>query len=90
MNNMSKKEFYEKYGDVPVKFSNYDRYIFAYYGIMPDNKYIICLFGGNEKDIHSHIVIADEYVYLKDIDFYYGCVVDKDAEKFIDGFYVDS
>jgi hypothetical protein len=57
---------------------------------MPDNKYIICLFGGNEEDIYGHIVIADEYVYLKDIDFYYGCVYDGDDNNFIDGFYVDS
>ena len=90
MNNMTKKEFYKKYGNVLVKFSNYDKYIFAYYGIMPDNKYIVCLFGGNEEDIYGHIVIADEYVYLKDIDFYCGCVCDDNTGEAIDAFYVDS
>jgi hypothetical protein len=90
MNNMTKKEFYEKYGFVPVKFSNYDKYIFAYYGEIPNNKFIICLFGGNEESIYSHIVIADEYIYLKDIDFYYGCVCDDNADEVIDGFYESS
>ena len=83
---MTKKEFYKKYGDVLVKFSNYSNYIFAYYGDMPDNKYMICLVGGDKEDIYNYIVAADEYIYLKDIDFHYGTVFDRDTDDIIDGF----
>jgi len=93
MNNMTKKEFYKKYGDVPVQFNYYNKYIFSYYGVIPDNKYVICLFGGNKEDIYNHVVEVhptfNKYISLKDINFYCCYVFDNDTDNSIDGFLDD-
>lgn len=56
---MTRQEFYEKYGDVKVKFSSYYKYTFTYKATLPDGKLLTCGYGGNSDDIYRHEVGAD-------------------------------
>ena len=83
---MTKKDFIEKYGDVKVKFSSYYKYTFKYIGTLPDGNVISVDCGGNADDIYRYEVDADAEESVSSIDPYAGSVRDKDY-KVTDQFY---
>lgn len=83
---MTREEFYEKYGDVKVKFSSYYKYTFTYTGNLPDGGRISVNWGGNSDDIYRFDVDADSEETISILYPYAGTVYDKDG-KVIDEFY---
>lgn len=87
---MTKDEFYEKYGDVKIKFSSYYKYTFTYGGELPDGGRVSVDYGGNSDDIYRFDVRADCVMGLQDasrtIGFHAGTAYDKDGNV-IDEFY---
>jgi len=70
---MTRKEFYEKYGDVKVKFSSYYKYTFTYTGTLPDGGRISVDYGANADDIYRFEVGADceeiiKFLFSKEIE----------------------
>ena len=53
---MTREEFYAKYGDVKVKFSRYYKYTFTYEGMLKNGDAIVVGYGGNSSDIYRHEV----------------------------------
>ncbi len=58
------EEFYEKYGDIKVKFKSYYKYVFTYEAMLADGKRLVVKCGGTPGDIYRHEVQADEYEYV--------------------------
>lgn len=82
---MTRQEFYEKYGDVKVKFASYYKYTFTYEATLPDGKLLICGFGGNSDDIYRHEVSADFEETVSSLQPYSGAVYQDGIET--DSFY---
>lgn len=82
---MTRTEFYEKYGDVMVKFSSYYKYTFTYVAELPDGKRLTCGYGGNHDEIYRHEVTADGHDMIKHLQPYSGSVYENGVE--IEGFY---
>ena len=53
---MTREEFYAKYGEVKVKFSNYYKYTFVYRAELPDGKILTCGYGGDSGQIYRYEV----------------------------------
>lgn len=83
---MTRKEFYEKYGEVKVKFSDYYKYTFTYTGELPDGGRISVGYGGNADQIYRHEVSADCEETMGSIGPYCGTAYDADG-KVVDEFY---
>lgn len=83
---MTQKEFYEKYGDVKVKFSSYYKYTFTYTGNLPNGGRISVDYGANADDIYRFEVSADWEETINSLAPYAGTVYDKDGKK-VDEFY---
>jgi hypothetical protein len=83
---MTRNEFYEKYGDVKVKFSGYYKYTFTYTGNLPDGGRISVDYGGNADQIYRHDVIADCKKTVYSLRPYAGSAYDKDGKE-VDQFY---
>ena len=49
---LEQKEFYEKYGDIDVTFSEYYKYIFTFTAKLPNDETLICHIGGSSHDIY--------------------------------------
>lgn len=65
---MTRQEFYDKYGNVEVKFSSYYKYVFTYEAVLPDGKRISVGYGGNHDDIYRHgvsVTTADKIIDLQ-------------------------
>jgi hypothetical protein len=58
-NDMTRQEFYDKYGSVKVKFSYYYKYTFTYEATLPGGIRLTCGYGGNSDDIYRREVIAN-------------------------------
>lgn len=64
---MTRQEFFEKYGSVKVKFTDYyeknfliaEIYIFTYIAILPNGNVLTCFCAGDSGDIHRHTVSVD-------------------------------
>lgn len=82
---MTRQEFYDKYGSVKVKFSNYYKYTFTYEAMLPDGSRLTCGYGGNSGDIYRHEVGADSEEDVRNLQPYEGAVY-KDGKE-IEGFY---
>ena len=82
---MTRKEFYEKYGSVMVKFSSYYKYTFTYEATLPNGKRLTCGFGGDADDIYRHEVSANHEVSVISLQPYEGYVYQDGKE--IEGFY---
>lgn len=82
---MTKEEFYDKYGDVKVKFANYYKYTFTYEATLPDGKLLTCGYGGNSDDIYRHEVGTDQEETVNSLQPYEGAVF-QNGNK-IEGFY---
>lgn len=83
---MTQEEFYEKYGDVKVKFSDYYKYTFNFVGELPDGGKISVGCGGNSDDIYKFDVSADNEESVGGLYPYTGVVLDKNGQV-IDEFY---
>lgn len=51
---MTRAEFYAKYGDVEVEFSHYYKFTFHYVATLPDRKRLTVQYGGDSDQIYSH------------------------------------
>jgi hypothetical protein len=57
-----KAEFLKQYGDTPVSFDGYFKYVFTFKGTASDGKSIVVTIGGNADEIYRlDISIDDEY-----------------------------
>ena len=83
---MTKKEFYEKYGDVKVKFSSYWKYTFTYKATLPDGSRLTCGVGGNHDDIYRHDVSVDFEEVVSELEPYMGSVYNSQGVE-IESFY---
>lgn len=83
---MTREEFYEKYGDVKVKFSDYYKYTFNYVGELSDGGQISVGYGGGSEDIYRHEVVPNVEQTITSLYPYTGTAFDKDGNV-IDEFY---
>lgn len=56
---LTREEFYERYGNLSVKFASYYKYAFKYVGVAEDGVVVTCYYGGNSSDIYRYNVEAD-------------------------------
>lgn len=82
---MTRAEFYQKYGDVEVEFSSYYKYVFIYKAILPDGSVLSCGYGGNHDDIYRHDVIVGAKEKISSLCPYQGSTAKNGIE--IDSFY---
>lgn len=82
---MTREEFYAKYGDVEVTFSSYYKFTFTYAATLPDGKKLTVGFGGNSDDIYRHEVTATGVENVSQLQPYKGAVFDGTEE--VEGFY---
>lgn len=82
---MTRKEFYAKYGEVEVVFTNYCKFTFFYDAVLPDNRRLSVYYGGDSDEIYRHEVGVDEPIKIKDLRPYAGYVYDGPNE--IESFY---
>ena len=85
---MTQEEFYEKYGNMKVKFSSYYKYTFTYTGNLPNGGRISVDCGANADDIYRFEVGADceETINSLELSPYAGTAYDKDGKQ-VDEFY---
>lgn len=82
---MTREEFYEKYGDVKVRFSHYYKFTFTFAAVLPDGNKLTCDFGGNANDIYRYDVDATVEVSIASLEPYAGSVF-RDGKE-VEGFY---
>jgi hypothetical protein len=82
---LTRSEFYAKYGDVSVKFSSYYKYTFAFSGVTKDGDKLVVGYGGNNEQIYRFDCSADAEVTVMDLQPYEGYVM-RDGVQ-IDSFY---
>ena len=82
---MTRQEFYEKYGDVRVKFLNYYKFTFTYTATLGDGKKLTVGYGGNSDEIYRHEISNDGEISVSSLEPYMGSVYDDGNE--IEGFY---
>ena len=89
MSELTRAEFYEKYGKCVVKFSNYYKYTFKYTGAFTlengDEVGVLVNYGGKSDEIYKHYVSNTYSVVLEVLEPYSGEVY-KDG-KIVDSFY---
>ena len=66
MEKLTKEQVMERYGKVPLKFSSYFKYAFAYAGIAPDGAKVGAVYGGSSDDIYRYDVRVDSTITLED------------------------
>ena len=84
-NEMTRQEFYDKYGDVKVKFSSYYKFTFTYAATLPDGKRLTCGCGGNSADIYRDEVYANNEYTVAELQPHEGGVYQDGKE--VEGFY---
>lgn len=82
---MTKEEFYEKYGEARVKFSDYYKYTFYYSGVLPDGATIMVGYGGGSDEIYRHSVSWDHETSVGGLYPFQGEVYKNGVE--VDSFY---
>ena len=82
---MTRAEFYDKYGDVEVMFSSYYKYTFTYAATLPDGKLLTVGYGGNSDKIYRHEVVSGCVKNVSQLQPYTGAVYEG-AEK-VESFY---
>lgn len=82
---MTRQEFYEKYGNVEVRFSSYYKYTFTYAADLPDGKHLTCGCGGDQEAIYCLTVFADGAGTVSGLRPFEGGVYENGIE--IEGFY---
>lgn len=84
---MTRQEFYEKYGDVKVKFCRYYKYTFTYSATLPDGRELVCGVGGDSADIYRMHVNAVDEDTISFLEPYEGYIYQGGAEVESFGFY---
>jgi hypothetical protein len=82
---LTRAEFYAKYGTAQVSFSSYYKYTFTYAGTLPDGKRLTVDFGGSGDDIYRHEVVSGSIETVSQLEPYAGAVYDGAGE--VEGFY---
>lgn len=82
---MTRAEFYAKYGDVEVTFSSYYKYTFTYAATLPDGKLLTVGYGGNSDDIYMHEVASARAEKVSQLQPHTGAVYE--GVKEVEGFY---
>jgi len=82
---MTRAEFYAKYGDVEVTFSSYYKFTFTYAATLPDGKRLAVGFGGNSDEIYRHEVATSCVEKVSILQPYTGTVYEGTEE--VEGFY---
>jgi hypothetical protein len=84
---MNKTDFYAKYGDVKVKFSEYYKYTFTYKAILPNGQILTCCYGGAADEIYRHEVTDKAEETINILQPYSGAVYKDGVE--VESFYED-
>lgn len=82
---MTREEFYVKYGDVDVNFSSYYKYTFTYAATLPDGRRLTVGYGGNSDEIYRHEVATSCSEKVSSLQPYTGAVYEGTEE--VEGFY---
>jgi hypothetical protein len=82
---MTREEFYKKYGDVAVSFESYYKYTFSYRASLPDGSALSVGCGGNSDEIYRLEVSKDQQLKVGELQPYTGAVYLNGVE--IDSFY---
>lgn len=82
---MTRAEFYAKYGDVEVTFSSYYKYTFTYAATLPDGRRLTVGYGGNSDEIYRHEVATSCAEKVGGLQPYTGSVYEGTEE--VEGFY---
>lgn len=82
---MTRAEFYSKYGEVEVTFSRYYKFTFMYAAKLPDGNDLTVCCGGNSDNIYRHEVLPNRAEKVKDLQPYSGAVLE--GSKEVEGFY---
>lgn len=82
---ITRAEFYEKYGDVEVTFSHYYKFTFSFSGDASDGSRVCVDVGGNSDDIYRFDVSAGDAQTVLSLRPYCGRVT-KDGEE-VESFY---
>lgn len=61
---MSEEKMLELYKDVPLRFSNYYKYMFTFSGIAQDGNKVIATYGGDHDSIYRHELNVDDTKYI--------------------------
>ena len=83
---MTKDEFYEKYGQVKVKFSSYYKYTFTFEGTLNDGGRIVIDVGGSSGEIYRFEVCAGLEETISSLEPYSGVVFSEDKRE-VESFY---
>ena len=83
---MTRAEFYAKYGDVEVTFSEYYKYTFFYTATLPDGKRLTVGYGGDSGEIYRHEVATNCVETVSGLQPYIGAVYEgtEEVEVFYD------
>jgi len=82
---MTRAEFYAKYGDVEVTFTSYYKYTFTYAATLPDGKRLTVGYGGSHDEIYRHEVTTSCAEKVSSLQPYTGAVYEGTDE--VEGFY---
>lgn len=82
---MTRAEFYAKYGDVEVMLISYYKFTFTYAATLPDGKQLVVGFGGNSDEIYRHEVVTNRAEKVSSLEPYTGTVYEGTEE--VEGFY---
>lgn len=84
---LTAEQFYEKYGDVRVKFHSYYNYTFTFTGITHEGNSLICRCGGEPNSIYGFEIIANREEYTAFLEPDRATVYDYDYNDVIETFY---
>lgn len=82
---MTRTEFYAKYGDVVVTFASYYKFTFTYSATLPDGRRLTVGYGGNSEEIYRHEVASEGTEVVSILEPYMGAVYEGTDE--IESFY---
>ena len=68
---MTKEEVLKKYGDIPLKFHGYYKYVFTFAEIAEDGTEIVVEYGGCSDEIYRFELTADTTMSLNEDCFSY-------------------
>ena len=83
---ITRAEFYAKYGGVQVRFNSYYKFSFNYEGVLPDGKRVSVKYGGDSDEIYRHEVSANSVETISGLQPYSGAVYEgsREVEYFYD------
>ncbi len=83
---LTRAEFYAKYGEVEVTFSSYYKYTFTFSALLPDGKLLSVDYGGSSDGIYRYEVTPGHKTTVTSLYPYAGRVYEngKEVESFYD------